>query len=89
MWRTGGAGEGGSGSRLIGHSCGTTADHGSVYGYIPTSQKGFCSSSQVTCNSDYGTSLARGSFSFVTGQWQTIWLLVVLNDPAKANGVVE
>ncbi|WRT68559.1 uncharacterized protein IL334_005536 [Kwoniella shivajii] len=62
---------------------------GEVYAYIPTSQKNFCSQSQVTCNSDYGTSLARGSFSFVTGQWQTIQLLVVLNEVGTANGVVE
>ncbi|WVR09442.1 hypothetical protein IAU60_006509 [Kwoniella sp. DSM 27419] len=62
---------------------------GEVYAYIPTKQKGFCSSSQVTCNSDYGTSLARGSFSFVTGQWQTIQLLVVLNEVGTANGIVQ
>ncbi|OCF75853.1 alginate lyase [Kwoniella mangroviensis CBS 8886] len=60
-----------------------------VYAYIPTSQKNFCSQSQVTCNSDYGTSLARGSFSFVTGQWQTVQLLVVLNEVGTANGIVE
>ncbi|WWC63459.1 uncharacterized protein I303_106062 [Kwoniella dejecticola CBS 10117] len=62
---------------------------GEVYAYIPTKQKNFCSQSQVTCNSDYGTSLARGSFSFVTGQWQTIQLLVVLNEVGTANGIVE
>ncbi|WWD19211.1 hypothetical protein CI109_103669 [Kwoniella shandongensis] len=62
---------------------------GEVYAYIPTSQKGFCSQSEVTCNSDYGTSLARGSFSFVTGQWQTIHMLVVLNEVGKANGIVQ
>ncbi|WWC71421.1 uncharacterized protein I206_105377 [Kwoniella pini CBS 10737] len=62
---------------------------GEVYAYIPTSQKNFCSQSQVTCNSDYGTSLARGSFSFVTGQWQTIQLLVILNEVGTANGIVE
>ncbi|WVW85452.1 hypothetical protein I302_107490 [Kwoniella bestiolae CBS 10118] len=60
-----------------------------VYAYIPTTQKNFCSQSQVTCNSDYGTSLARGSFSFVTGQWQTVRLLVVLNEVGTANGIVE
>jgi len=42
------------------------------------------------CNSDaYGTSLARGSFSYQTGQWQTIWLLVVLNEVGTNNGIVE
>jgi hypothetical protein len=60
-----------------------------VYAYVPTTQSGFCSQSQITCNSDYGTSLARGSFSFATGKWQTIWLLVVLNEVGTANGVVQ
>ena len=42
------------------------------------------------CNSDdYGTSLARGSFSFQTGQWQSIWLLVMLNEVGTQNGVIE
>lgn len=72
-------------TRLMWRSSG----EGEVYAYIPTTQKNFCSQSEVTCNSDYGTSLARGSFSFVTGQWQTIWLLVVLNEVGTANGVVE
>jgi hypothetical protein len=61
----------------------------SVYAYVPTTMSGFCSESQITCNSDYGTSLARGSFSFATGQWQTIWLLVILNQVGTANGVVQ
>lgn len=60
-----------------------------VYAYVPTTQSGFCSQSQITCNSDYGTSLARGSFSFATGKWQTIWLLVMLNEVGTANGVVQ
>jgi hypothetical protein len=60
-----------------------------VYAYVPTSQPGFCTESGITCNPDYGTSLARGSFSFVTGQWQTIWLMVILNELGTANGVVE
>ncbi|KAL0247286.1 hypothetical protein I308_104322 [Cryptococcus tetragattii IND107] len=62
---------------------------GEVYAYIPTTQKNFCSEKDVTCNSDYGTSLARGSFSFITGQWQTIYLLVILNEVGTANGVVQ
>jgi hypothetical protein len=84
MWRSGGAGEGelaaceDSITELI-----------SVYAYIPTKQSGFCSQSQITCNSDYGTSLARGSFTFTTGQWQTVTMIVVLNQDGRANGVVQ
>ncbi|OXH28160.1 alginate lyase [Cryptococcus neoformans] len=66
-----------------------TSGSGEVYAYIPTTQKGFCSENDVTCNSDYGTSLARGSFSFITGQWQTIYLMVILNEVGTANGVVQ
>ena len=62
--------------------------HQAVYAYIPA-VSGLCSQNAVTCNSDYGTSLGRGQFSFATGQWQTIWLLVVLNEVGKANGLVE
>ncbi|KAK8854648.1 hypothetical protein IAR55_003387 [Kwoniella newhampshirensis] len=62
---------------------------GEVYAYVPTSQRNFCSESGVTCNSDYGTSLARGSFSFATGQWQTIYMMVILNEVGRANGVVQ
>ncbi|KAK4687367.1 hypothetical protein P7C73_g2761, partial [Tremellales sp. Uapishka_1] len=83
------------GSEANGKSCFSTrlmwrtAGAGEVYAYVPTTQKGFCSQSEITCNSDYGTSLSRGSFSFATGTWQTIWLLVILNDVGRANGVVE
>ncbi|ORX38393.1 hypothetical protein BD324DRAFT_649765 [Kockovaella imperatae] len=63
---------------------------GEVYAYIPTmSIKNFCSDTGIICNSDYGTSLDRGSFSFVSGQWQTIYLVVVLNEVGVANGVVQ
>lgn len=61
----------------------------SVYAYIPTSSS-LCDQSNVMCNSDdYGTSLARGSFSYQTGRWQTIWLLVMLNEVGTRNGVVQ
>ena len=87
MWRTSGAGEGVSLDDSLGVA--NRTNEIAVYAYIPTSQKGFCSASGVTCNSDYGTSLDRGSFSFVSGQWQTVWMVVILNDPTIANGVVE
>jgi hypothetical protein len=60
-----------------------------VYAYIPTG-KDLCDQSNVMCNSDaYGTSLARGSFSYQTGKWQTIWLVVILNEVGINNGIVE
>jgi len=60
-----------------------------VYAYIPTG-KDLCDQSNVMCNSDaYGTSLARGSFSYQTGSWQTIWLVVILNEVGINNGIVE
>ncbi|ODN83636.1 hypothetical protein, variant 2 [Cryptococcus amylolentus CBS 6039] len=66
-----------------------TSGSGEVYAYIPTSQKGFCSETDVTCNSDYGTSLSRGGYSFATGKWQTIYMLVILNEVGTANGQIE
>ncbi|CAK9780621.1 hypothetical protein CC85DRAFT_286735 [Cutaneotrichosporon oleaginosum] len=61
---------------------------GEVYAYIPTSQKNFCSTLDVVCNNDFGTSLGRGKYSFQTGRWQTVWLYVALNRADIANGVV-
>lgn len=61
---------------------------GEVYAYIPTSQKNFCSTLDVVCNSDFGTSLGRGKYSFATGKWQTVWLYVALNTDGIANGVM-
>ncbi|BEI83193.1 hypothetical protein CcaverHIS002_0310610 [Cutaneotrichosporon cavernicola] len=62
---------------------------GELYTYIPTSQKNFCSTLGVACNSDYGTSLGRGRYSLATGKWQTVWLYVALNAEGIANGVME
>ncbi|GMK53735.1 hypothetical protein CspeluHIS016_0103210 [Cutaneotrichosporon spelunceum] len=61
---------------------------GELYAYIPTKLKDFCSRLGVTCNSDYGTSLGRGRYSFATGKWQTVWLFVALNAEGIANGVM-
>jgi hypothetical protein len=83
MWRTGGAGEG------MSHHSFAWVKLMTVYAYIPTG-KDLCGQSNVMCNSDaYGTSLARGSFSYQTGQWQTIWLVVILNEVGINNGIVE
>jgi len=66
-----------------------TGGEGEAYAYIPTTS-GLCSSSGALCNQDgYGTSLDRGSYSFVSGAWNNISLLVRLNNPAGAsNGLV-
>lgn len=62
---------------------------GEVYAYIPKNGiKDFCKKRGVSCDSDYGTSLHRGSFSFPRNKWQTIWLYVELNKIGTANGVV-
>ncbi|KAF8525039.1 hypothetical protein BU17DRAFT_42049 [Hysterangium stoloniferum] len=71
MWRAGGVGE--------------------VYGYLPPSNNYLCSGSStvgfVICDSDFGTSIGRSSFTFVTGAWNKISMLVQLNDPVDlANG---
>lgn len=60
-----------------------------VYAYIPTTTPGFCGETNIICNPDYGTSLARGSFSFQSGQWQNIMMVVQLNQIGTANGVLE
>lgn len=60
-----------------------------VYAYIPTTGYGLCSASDVICNSDYGTSLSRGSFTLRSGQWNPLSLFVQLNNPpTTANGRV-
>ncbi|GAA5974300.1 hypothetical protein JCM11641_006722 [Rhodosporidiobolus odoratus] len=60
---------------------------GEVYAYVPT-YSGFCSQSDVICNSDYGISLSRGSFRFKPGGWTTITQLVSLNTVGTANGLL-
>ncbi|KAJ7084401.1 hypothetical protein B0H15DRAFT_849032 [Mycena belliarum] len=62
---------------------------GEVYSYIP-SPNNLCSEKDVTCNSDFGISLSRGSFTFASGQWNRVTLLVQLNNPVDvANGNIE
>ncbi|KDR75891.1 hypothetical protein GALMADRAFT_69077 [Galerina marginata CBS 339.88] len=59
---------------------------GEIYAYIPTPNN-LCSEKSVTCNSDFGVSLQRGAFGFVSGQWMRMTLLVQLNNPPDvANG---
>ncbi|KAI0930313.1 hypothetical protein AcW1_009041 [Taiwanofungus camphoratus] len=67
-----------------------TDGEGEVYAYFLTPES-LCSDSDFICKSDgYGTSIDRGSFSFVSGQWNRITLLVRLNNPGHtANGQVS
>ncbi|TFK54226.1 polysaccharide lyase family 14 protein [Heliocybe sulcata] len=61
---------------------------GEIYAYMPTTN-GLCKDSDIICNSDFGTSIDRGAFSFASGQWNRITLLVQLNNPIDvANGFV-
>lgn len=73
MWRKNGAGE--------------------LYTYLPPSaqaqnKKAVCSSTNTSCDGDYGWSLGRGTWSWTPGQWMTVAQKVTLNDPGKANGQV-
>ncbi|KAF5393507.1 hypothetical protein D9757_000593 [Collybiopsis confluens] len=62
---------------------------GEVYAYIPTSDA-FCQDEEIICNSDFGVSISRGSFSIISGVWNRITLLVQLNNPvSNANGNLQ
>lgn len=62
---------------------------GEVYAYIPTSSS-LCAQSDVICDSLYGTSLGRGKFTFLTGQWNEIGLYVKLNSgTGTSDGVIQ
>jgi len=63
-----------------------TKGAGEVYAYMPT-PNGLCKDNGIICNSDFGVSVERGSFSFVGGQWNRITMLVQMNNPPDvANG---
>jgi len=62
---------------------------GEVYAYVPRSNN-ICKESGVICNDEFGISLDRGSYSFSSGQWNRVTLLVRLNSPDNiANGQVK
>ncbi|KAF7792392.1 hypothetical protein EIP86_003429 [Pleurotus ostreatoroseus] len=63
---------------------------GEVYAYIPETDQ-MCSQSNFMCNDDgFGTSIDRGAFGFLTGQWNLVTMLVRLNSPlTTANGEVS
>uniref|UniRef100_A0A8H7Y5H8 Polysaccharide lyase 14 domain-containing protein n=1 Tax=Psilocybe cubensis TaxID=181762 RepID=A0A8H7Y5H8_PSICU len=59
---------------------------GEVYAYIPTPNN-LCSDKSIICNSDFGVSIQRDNFGFVSGKWTRVTLLVQLNNPPDvANG---
>ncbi|KAF8798713.1 polysaccharide lyase family 14 protein [Phlegmacium glaucopus] len=65
-----------------------TGGSAEVYAYIPTPND-LCSNKNITCNSDFGVSIQRGAFAFVSGQWNRITMLVQMNNPPDlANGKV-
>jgi len=61
---------------------------GEIYAYIPETDA-LCSEKKIICNSDFGISMSRGNFTFVAGQWNTITILVQLNDPTSSNGNMQ
>jgi len=83
------------GNAADGHDCFSsrvmwrTNGAGEVYAYIPTTNN-LCNAQGIICNTDFGVSISRASFSFVSGQWNRITMLVRLNEPATvANGNIQ
>lgn len=68
-----------------------TSGAGEMYVYLPdwTANDQLCTMANSECNSDYGTSISRGAFTFPTGQWTTVSSRVKLNDAGKANAELE
>jgi len=70
---------------------------GEMYTYLPDyTVSGFSANKAVCnvlpkseCNPTYGASVGRGSFTFKTGEWNTVTQRVKLNDPDEANGEIE
>ena len=59
------------------------------YSWIPA----LCSSAPIpgdsVCSTGYGTSLGRGSFKFMPGQWNNVAQRIKLNTPGKADGELQ
>lgn len=70
MWRTNGMGE--------------------IYNYLPTSVTqggGYCETAPKSiCDTVYGDSIGRGSYTWATGAWTTVAQRIKLNDVGVANG---
>ncbi|KAI0699243.1 hypothetical protein BC835DRAFT_1268052 [Cytidiella melzeri] len=67
-----------------------TSGAGEVYAYLPETNQ-LCSQANFLCNDDgFGTSIDRGAFSFLTGQWSQVTMLVRLNNPLNtASGEIS
>lgn len=67
-----------------------TSGEGEVYAYIPDSD-GICQDTKdFLCNQDgFGTSIDRGSFSWIPGKWNHVTLLIRLNEIHSSNGQVS
>lgn len=61
---------------------------GEAYAYIPTSNN-LCSTKQVICNSDYGTSFSRGVIRFNTARWTHLDIYIKLNTGSNTNGILQ
>lgn len=59
-----------------------------VYVYVPDIN-GLCELPNVICDPKYGISLGRGQFTFQPGTWNDLALYIQLNDPSKANGIIQ
>lgn len=65
---------------------------GELYLYVDQAKQvqGLCLLPPLTiCNPSFGISLARGSFTFKTGVWNTMTQIINLNTPGKADGSLE
>lgn len=64
---------------------------GEIYNYFaPSAQNAYCNvPPKSLCNKNYGDSVARGSFTWATGQWTTVAQRIKLNDAGQKNGEQE
>ncbi|KAG6811898.1 hypothetical protein H0H92_005356 [Tricholoma furcatifolium] len=61
-----------------------TNGEGEVYAYIP-SPNNLCSSSDIICNTDYGISIQRGAYGFVSGHYNDLKAIDQQNLQIRAN----
>jgi hypothetical protein len=61
---------------------------GEIYAYIPPQlqSKALCDQNGNVCNSSYGYSLGRGSWTFKTNAWNSVRQVVKLNTVGKQDG---
>ncbi|KIJ95125.1 polysaccharide lyase family 14 protein [Laccaria amethystina LaAM-08-1] len=61
---------------------------GELYLYAPKDKQtpALCADSQSTCDSAYGLSIGRGSFTWAAGGWTSVTQTVYLNTPGQQDG---